>query len=110
MARNSRLHAPDRPCGLLEPCAATSGKHGSEEGGAGKRRPLSDVIHHRDTAYGEDASQVRSGNGPQVMATLRNLTIGSMKLAGHPNLAAAPRHHARDATRTLPTSDSAQHD
>lgn len=31
-ARNSRLHQPDRPRGLLEPCAATSGKHGSEEG------------------------------------------------------------------------------
>src|SRR6516162_8395217 len=41
-ARNSRLHAPDRPRGLLEPCAATSGKHGSEEGSAGKRRSLSD--------------------------------------------------------------------
>jgi len=41
-ARNKRLHAPDRPRGLLEPCAATSGKHGSEEGSAGKRRSLSD--------------------------------------------------------------------
>jgi putative transposase len=27
---------------LLEPCATTSGPHGSEEGDAGKRRPLSD--------------------------------------------------------------------
>ena len=43
-ARNSRLHAPDRPRGLLEPCAATSGKHGSEEGSAGKRRSLSDHV------------------------------------------------------------------
>jgi hypothetical protein len=34
---------PARPRGLLEPCAATSGKHGSEEGGAGKRHPLSDT-------------------------------------------------------------------
>jgi transposase len=33
---------PARPRGLLEPCAATSGKHGSEEGSAGKRRSLSD--------------------------------------------------------------------
>ena len=31
------------------------------------------AIHHiRDITYGEDASQVRTGNGPQVMATLRN--------------------------------------
>jgi hypothetical protein len=34
---------PARPRGLLEPCAATSGPHGSEEGGAGKRHPLSDT-------------------------------------------------------------------
>jgi putative transposase len=33
---------PARPRGSLEPCAATSGPHGSEEGDAGKRRPLSD--------------------------------------------------------------------
>jgi transposase len=44
MARNSRLHVPDRPRGLPEPCAATSGKHGSEEGSAGKRRSLSDFF------------------------------------------------------------------
>jgi predicted transposase YbfD/YdcC len=63
-----------------------------------------EVLHHiRDTTYGEDASQTRTGNGPQVMATLRNLAIGIFKLAGHPNIAAACRHHARDATRTLAT-------
>lgn len=63
-----------------------------------------EVLHHiRDVTYGEDASQVRTGNGPQVMATLRNLTIGIMKMAGHRNIAAATRHHARDATRALAT-------
>jgi hypothetical protein len=35
------------------------------------------------------------------MATLRNLAIGIFKLAGHTSIAAACRHHARDATRTL---------
>jgi predicted transposase YbfD/YdcC len=61
-----------------------------------------EALHHiRDVTYGEDASQTRTGNGPQVMATLRNLAIGIFKLAGHPNIAAACRHHARDATRTL---------
>src|SRR6202035_5168876 len=35
-----------------------------------------EAIHHiRDVTYGEDASQVRTGNGPQVMAALRNLAI-----------------------------------
>jgi hypothetical protein len=37
------------------------------------------------------------------MATLRNLAIAIFKLAGHTNIAAACRHHARDATRTLAT-------
>ena len=37
----------------------------------------------------EDASQVRSGSGPQVMAWLRNLFIGTLSRAGPVNLAAA---------------------
>ena len=62
------------------------------------------VLHHIcDTTYGEEASRVRPGNGPQVMAGLRNLTIGIFKLAGRTNIAAATRHHARDATRALAT-------
>jgi predicted transposase YbfD/YdcC len=33
-----------------------------------------EALHHiRDVTYGEDASQTRTGNGPQVMATLRIL-------------------------------------
>jgi hypothetical protein len=43
----------------------------------------------------------RCGNGPQVMATLRNLAIAIFKLAGTTNIAAACRSHARDATRVL---------
>jgi len=63
-----------------------------------------EALHHiRDVTYSEDVSQVRTGNGPQVMATLRNLTIAITKMAGHHNIAAATRHHARDATRTLAT-------
>jgi hypothetical protein len=61
-------------------------------------------MHHiRDVTYGEDASQTRTGNGPQAMATLRNLAIGILKQDGQPNIAAACRHHVRDATRTLAT-------
>jgi hypothetical protein len=37
------------------------------------------------------------------MAALRNLAIGILKTAGHASIAAACRHHARDATRTLET-------
>jgi predicted transposase YbfD/YdcC len=61
-----------------------------------------EAIHHiRDVTYGEDASQVRTGNGPQVMATLRNLAIAIFKLACTTNIAAACRSHAREATRVL---------
>jgi predicted transposase YbfD/YdcC len=63
-----------------------------------------EALHHiRDVSYGEDASQTRTGSGPQVMATLRNLAIGILKMTGHASIAAACRHHARDATRTFVT-------
>ncbi len=63
-----------------------------------------EALHHiRDTSYAEDASQTRTGNGPQAMATLRNLAIGILKLAGHASIAAACRHHSRDGNRILST-------
>jgi hypothetical protein len=37
------------------------------------------------------------------MAALRNLGIGILKMAGHACIAAACRHHARDATRVPAT-------
>jgi predicted transposase YbfD/YdcC len=61
-------------------------------------------LHYvRDTTFAEDASQVRTGAGPHVMATLRNLAIGALSRAGPINLAAALRHHARDPARPLAT-------
>ena len=98
MARNSRLHAPDRPCGLLEPCAATSGKHGSEEGGAGKRRPLSDAHHHiRDVTFGEDNSASRTGSGPANLATIRAAIIAALKDAGYLHVPEGRRDHTTPA-------------
>jgi predicted transposase YbfD/YdcC len=55
----------------------------------------------RDVTFAEDHSQVRTGAAPQVMATLRNLVISLHRLAGADNLAAALRHHARNALRPL---------
>jgi predicted transposase YbfD/YdcC len=55
----------------------------------------------RDVTYQEDKSLVRTGNAPRVMATLRSLAISLLRLDGHPNIAAANRHHARDPQRTL---------
>lgn len=55
----------------------------------------------RDVTFAEDHSQNRTGGGPQVMATLRNTVIGLLRLAGHTNIAAALRHHARDHHRPV---------
>jgi predicted transposase YbfD/YdcC len=61
-----------------------------------------EALHHiRDVTYREDHSQVRTGNGPQVMAILRNLAIAIIKLAGAASIATATRHYARNATRPL---------
>lgn len=57
----------------------------------------------RDVTFAEDASQLRTGAGPQVMACLHNLVIGALCRAGPVNLAAALRHHARDPRRPLAT-------
>ena len=48
--------------------------------------------------FAEDAFQIRTGTGPQVIACMRNLAIGVLSRAGPVNLAAALRHHARDPT------------
>lgn len=48
----------------------------------------------RDVTFGEDHSQVRCGNIPQVMAALRNLVIGLMRWLGYTNIAAACRRFA----------------
>jgi predicted transposase YbfD/YdcC len=55
----------------------------------------------RDVTYDEDRSQIRTGTGPQVMAALRNAAIGALRNAGATNIAAANRHHARNANRPL---------
>jgi predicted transposase YbfD/YdcC len=61
-----------------------------------------EALHHlRDVTFAEDASQLRTGNAPRVMASLRNLAIGILHSRGHTNVAAALRHNARDATRPL---------
>ena len=59
--------------------------------------------HIRDVTFCEDASQVRTGAAPHVMAVLRNLVIGVLCRAGPVKLAAALRRHARDPHRPLAT-------
>jgi predicted transposase YbfD/YdcC len=51
-------------------------------------------LHYvRDVTMGEDASQVRTGSAPQVLAALRNVVIGILRQEGWTNIAAALRHN-----------------
>lgn len=59
-------------------------------------------LHYvRDVTLGEDASQVRTGSAPQVMAALRNATIGLLRMAGTTNIAAALRRNAAHPEEAL---------
>jgi predicted transposase YbfD/YdcC len=55
----------------------------------------------RDVTFGEDYSQAHTGNGPHIMASLRNLSISILRLDGHTNIAATTRHIARKPDRPL---------
>jgi predicted transposase YbfD/YdcC len=55
----------------------------------------------RDVVFAEDHSRVRTAGGPQVMASLRNLVIGLLRLAGHAKIARALRWIARNPARAL---------
>ena len=55
----------------------------------------------RDVTFEEDRSQVRCGNIPQVMAALRNTTMGLLRWAGHTNIAAACRRLAAQPLQAL---------
>ena len=65
---------------------------------------IEDRLHWvRDIDFDEDRSQVRTASGPQVMASLRNLVITILRLAGAGSIAAALRYHARRPSRPLQT-------
>ncbi|HZA22654.1 MAG TPA: ISAs1 family transposase [Dehalococcoidia bacterium] len=55
----------------------------------------------RDVTMKEDASQVRTGSAPEVMAALRNLVIGLLRQAGAANIAAALRHYSWNVSEAL---------
>ncbi len=57
--------------------------------------------HVRDMAFDEDRCTVRTGAAPQVLATLRNLAISLLRLAGFDNIASGLRYIARDHTRAM---------
>jgi hypothetical protein len=45
----------------------------------------------RDVTLREDASQVKTGSRPRVMATIRNLVLGLLRQAGYTKIAATIR-------------------
>ncbi|MEW5995605.1 MAG: ISAs1 family transposase [Candidatus Zixiibacteriota bacterium] len=55
----------------------------------------------RDVTYDEDRCRVRKGNGPQVMASLRNLAISLLRMAGAIFIAPALRLCARMGQNVL---------
>lgn len=55
----------------------------------------------RDVTYEEDRSRVRCGNIPQLMASLRNVCIGLMRVADYRNIAATCRQFAANPERAL---------
>ena len=55
----------------------------------------------RDVVFGEDQSQVRTESAPQLLAALRNLVIGMLRLCGVKNISAALRHYGWKPWETL---------
>ncbi len=59
-------------------------------------------VHYvRDMTFDEDRCRIRKRAGAQVMATLRNLAISLLRLAGAVNIAAALRFCSRSPLRPL---------
>ena len=48
----------------------------------------------RDVTLGEDASRIRKGGGPEIMAALRNAAIGFLRATGATNIAETLRRNA----------------
>lgn len=62
----------------------------------------------RDVTLGEDRSQVRQGQAPQVLACLNNVVVGVAAQVGEPNLAAARRGFDYRFNRALQRYAAAQ--
>jgi predicted transposase YbfD/YdcC len=56
----------------------------------------------RDVVYREDHQHAYAGTGAQVMATLRNLALGLLRLAGITQITRTLERIAADRTRILP--------
>jgi predicted transposase YbfD/YdcC len=57
--------------------------------------------YRRDVTFHEDATRLTQGHAGHVMATLNNLVLGLLRLAGFTNLAAARRYCGADLVNAL---------
>ena len=55
----------------------------------------------RDVTYSDDASGVRTGNAPDVLAAIRNIVTTTLRPAGAGNIAAARRAASLDPTAAI---------
>lgn len=63
---------------------------------------IENKVHYvRDVTLGEDTCPVHRGQAPQVLAALRNGVLNLLRHAGWHSIAAALRHYAASATKTL---------
>ena len=61
--------------------------------------PVESLHWLRGTLYQEDKSRVRTRSGPRVMAALRNLAIGALRIAGRIDVTEATRWAGRSMDR-----------
>lgn len=57
--------------------------------------------HVRDVTFDEDRSQIRTGSSPQIMATMRNIAISLLRLAGWTNIKQATEKMSRRLDQVL---------
>lgn len=59
-------------------------------------------LHYcRDVTFHEDSTRLTQGDAGHVMASINNMVITLLRMAGHTNLAAARRYYAADVDRLL---------
>jgi hypothetical protein len=59
------------------------------------------LFYVRDVTFGEDKCRVRTGNGPHMLAAVRNAAISLLRAVGITNIAAAVRQNAYQTNRLL---------
>jgi len=61
---------------------------------------IENALHYvRDVTFAEDHSRIRTGSGPRVMASMRNLAIAIHRLHGETNIASAIRRCSQNTSR-----------